>query len=286
MKSTILTIGAALLLLVTGCDKKRDRLFDESPTVRLNESVDNAYAVLQSNPSGWLIKYFPNATQDFGGYTLFAKFTTSVNVELQGDFSYVNLPTSRISTDPNSSYMVYPGAGPILTFDTYNSAIHYFSLPGQFMTNATLIGLVDGGYKGDFEFLVVKATADSVILEGRKTYNKIVMLPIGNSEAATIVQAHKDAVTKFHAYGAYSFEVAGKTLAATFPNTTTKRALRISGNTTNFAYRYTPTGLEFYKDYTIEGVRFKQLTYVAPTGSYTRGYFENAEKTLKLVPGS
>jgi len=286
MKYLLYISSLALLLLLAGCEKKRDRVFSESPTERLNESVDNAYRALQSNQAGWVIKYFPSPVQEFGGYTIFAKFTSSVNVSLQGDFDQVNLRADRVSTDPNSTYLVYPGAGPILTFDTYNSVIHYFGLPGQFFSPNSQIGLIDGGYRGDFEFLVTKATPDSIKLQGRKTLNTIVMTPISGADANSIVQNYKAAVAKFHPFSNYRFEVGTELLPATFPNTLVKRALRIAGVSTNFAYRYTPAGLEFYKEYEIKGVKFKFLTYEGPSAGYPRGFFTNEAKTLKLVPGA
>ena len=287
MKAIIYFTAVFLFLTHVSCDKKRDRFFDVNPTERLSTSVNNAYQTLQANKNGWIIKYFPNSTVEFGGYTLFANFTSNVNVELKGDYNPIYLPSSRVSTDPNSSYLIYPGAGPILTFDTYNSVIHYFSLPAQQFvvpSGQIPIGAVDQGYKGDFEFLVIKATADSVILEGRKTLNRIVMIPISSGDAGSVLQSYKDAVEKFHPLGGYSFEVGDKKISASFLNTVTKRALRPLGTIVNLGYRYVPGGLEFYKEYEIEGVKFKELKYVEPTGTYTKGYFTNDAGTIKLVP--
>jgi hypothetical protein len=64
-----------------------DRIFDESPTDRLNASVSNVYSTLQSNKDGWIIKYYPSSALEFGGYTLFAKFTNGVDVTVEGDMT-------------------------------------------------------------------------------------------------------------------------------------------------------------------------------------------------------
>jgi len=273
------------MFTITSCDKKRDRFFEESPTNRLNTSISGAYQALQSSDNGWIIKYFPSKTVEFGGYTLFAKFTTNTNVELFGDYTPLFLPDRKISKSPNSNYQVYPGAGPILTFDEYNSVIHYFTLPAYEFEGGG-IGAVDQGYKGDFEFLVVKATKDSIILEGRKTLNKIVMVPIPPSEAATIQQSYKDAVAKFHSFGSFVFEIGEDKISAPFFSPITKRSIRPEGTTENYAYRYTPKGLEFYKEYELKGIRFSELKYVEPTGAYNKGYFTNEAETIKLVPQS
>ncbi|EEI92681.1 hypothetical protein HMPREF0765_1773 [Sphingobacterium spiritivorum ATCC 33300] len=272
MKLKLFIIGIAVLSLATGCEKKMDRIFEKSPTERLNASVASAYGELQANKDGWLIKYFPSANKEFGGYTLFAKFTSATDVTIEGD---------RNTTVATSMYTVYPGAGPILTFDTYNAVIHYFCLPGGQYTG---IGANESGMKGDFEFLVTKTSADSIVMEGRKTYNKIVMIPIKSTEAATIAASYRAAAAKFQPFSNYKFEVGTESLPASFGNATTKRALSVAG--VMYSYRYTPTGLEFYQEYELKGVRFKELKYVEPTGTYSKGYFTNDAGTIKLVPQS
>lgn len=272
MKFNILLLGAALSILSIGCEKKMDRIFEESPTERLNASVSSAYSGLQSNKDGWLMKYFPSSTREFGGYTFFTKFSSVVDVTVESDFLTTAAQTS--------TYSVKPGPGPILSFDTYNSIMHFLSLPGYY----TGIGATDSGTKGEFEFLVKSVSPDSIVLEGRKTYNKVVMVPIKSSEAATIVQSYKAAVAKFHPFGGYKFEVGTETINATFGNNTMKRALLAAGNSVYFSYRYTPSGLEFYEEYEFKGVKFKELKYVEPTGTYTKGYFTNDAGTIKLVP--
>jgi len=287
MKLKLFIFAIAILSLSVSCEKKMDRIFDESPTDRLNASVSNVYTTLQANKDGWMIKYYPSSALEFGGYTLFAKFTNSVDVTVEGDMTTLAAQTS--------TYTVVPGAGPILTFDTYNRIFHYFALPGYFNKSSAYqlpgfltaqIGSVNEGMKGENDFLVTKASADSIVMEGRKSYNKIVMIPIKSSETTTIVATYRSALTKFHAFSNYKFEVGTESFPATFATAATKRALLIAGNSKPYAYRYTPTGLEFYTEYDVNGVKFRELKYVEPTGSYAKGYFTNDAGTIKLVPQS
>jgi hypothetical protein len=287
MKIKLFILAIAILSLSVSCEKKMDRIFDESPTDRLNASVSNVYSTLQSNKDGWIIKYYPSSALEFGGYTLFAKFTNGVDVTVEGDMTTLAAQTS--------TYTIVPGAGPILTFDTYNRLFHYFALPGYFNKTSAYqlpgfltaqIGSVNEGMKGENDFLVTKASADSIVMEGRKSYNKVVMVPIKSSEASTIIATYRAALTKFHAFSNYKFEVGTESFAATFSTAATKRALLIAGNTKPYAYRYTPTGLEFYTEYEVNGVKFRELMYVEPTGAYTKGYFTNDAGTIKLGPQS
>lgn len=290
MKLKLFILGISILSLNASCEKKMDRIFEESPTDRLNISVANAYAALQSNKDGWLVKYFPSSALEFGGYTLITRFTNSTDVVVEGDMTTLAAQTS--------TYAVVPGAGPILTFDTYNKIFHFFALPQYYNKNSAYqlpgfitapsspngIGASNEGMKGENDFLVTKVTPDSIILEARKSYNKVVLLPVKSSEAATILGAYRAAVAKFFPLGGYKFEVGAESINAAFSNAATKRALLIAGTATPFSYRFTPTGLDFYKEYEIKGVKFKELKYVEPTGTYAKGYFTNEAGTIKLVP--
>lgn len=285
MKLKLFIIGVFILSIAIGCDKKANRIFEENPTDRLNISVDKVYTVLQANKAGWVMEYFPSKQLEFGGYTLFAKFTNNVDVSIEGDFTTM---APQVST-----FTVVPSAGPILTFDTFNPIFHYFALP-QYFTRleqyqlpgffTSGLGAINEGMKGENDFVVLKATADSVVLEGRKSYNRLVMLPIKASDEATIISTYKAAVTKFYTLGAFKFEVGTETIPATFSNTTAKRALKVADNSVPYSYRYTPTGLSFYKEYELKGIKFKTLKYMEPTGIYTKGYFTNDAGTIKLVP--
>lgn len=289
MKFKLFILGISILSLNASCEKKMDHIFDDSPSDRLNASVEKVYSGVQSNKDGWLIKYFPSSGLEFGGYTLFAKFTNITDVSLEADMTTLAAQTS--------TYTVVPGAGPILTFDTYNRIFHFFALPQYFnkvstyqlpgfITSSSGVGAVNEGMKGENDFLVTKVTADSIVMEGRKSYNKLVMVPIKSADAATIVAAYRAAVTKFNAFSNYKFEVGTESFPATFATAATKRALLIAGNSKPYAYRYTPTGLEFYTEYDVNGVKFRELKYVEPTGVYTKGYFTNDAGTIKLVPQS
>jgi hypothetical protein len=267
-----------LLFINSSCDKKRDRFFDDNPTERLNLSVDNAYKILKSQSNGWIMQYFPSGDLEFGGYNLFTKFNSNEAVEFQAD--YIPKLIESSFSKQLSTYKVYPGAGPILTFDTFNEIIHFFGLPGAYTDE----GAVDSGTKGDFEFLVLKANADSVILQGRKTLNRIVMLPIKTDPAVLIKKIQQNAV-KFDSFSEYNIEVGGKSYEA-FIYSDMKRAFVFDDpeDENIYSYVYTENGLEFYKDFSIKGVKVKKMIYVAPTATYSNGYFENPEKTVKYVP--
>ncbi len=272
MKRNYYLLSLLGLLLFAGCDKKKDRIFEDNPTQRLNDAVANAQTILRSKTDGWIMQYYPGNGADLGGFNIFLKFINNTDVNIQADYTPANANFNTNSV--TSTYKVYAGAGPTLTFDTYNSIFGYFAAPGA------LSGVVsnDGGFGGDIEFLVTKATADSVILKGRKTGNRIVMVPMPASPA-TIIASYKTAWNKYWSPNAYRFETATGNINLSFG-----WFMELESLTDVYSFRVTPTGLDFYETVTVNGITFKELTLKAATATYPNGYYENAAGTLKLVP--
>ncbi|RBQ10396.1 DUF4302 domain-containing protein [Pedobacter miscanthi] len=259
-----------LLLLIpcflfAACDKKRERVFEDSPTERLNAAVANAQTILKSKPNGWIMQYFPGDNAQYGGANLFVNFTSNADVNVQADY---------VSSNVTSTYKVYPGAGPILTFDTYNSIFGFFAAPGAISQQVNN----DVGLGGDIEFLVMKATADSVILKGRKRGNRIVLVPMP-AGSATVITNYKTSYARFYSPNSYRFETAKGQTELEFGWFNSLLSM-----TTTYSVRATETGVSFYAESEIDGIKFKDLTYKPATTAYPNGYYDNAAGTVKLVP--
>ncbi|MDE6073769.1 MAG: DUF4302 domain-containing protein [Muribaculaceae bacterium] len=108
--------------LFQSCLKDQTDFFEESPSERMQATLDNARKVLTSAPNGWVFEYFPDRNLSYGGYVYTVKFDdekATVGAEISpGTFesSYYNFSSDN---------------GPMLTFDTYNSLIHYFATPSS-----------------------------------------------------------------------------------------------------------------------------------------------------------
>lgn len=282
MKKQYLLLPILAVLLFAGCDKKKDRIFDESPAARLNASVDNTYAAIKAKQA-WIFSYYPGANQEYGGFNLFPNFTSAVDVTLQADYAL---------TTQSSTFRVYAGAGPILTFDTYNSVIHYFGLPGYYTGNSTSLGIgaSDSGMKGDFEFLVLTASPDSIVLKGRKYGNVVKMKSVDVNQLPTIVTNYKTAAATFNAFRTFKIEVNGTAYATTATTSTVNgsvrpnRYLNVTAKSMTISFIVTDTGIEFYKEYEIDGLKFSKLKYNAPDATYAKGYYSNTNNTMKLIP--
>ncbi|WP_316804623.1 DUF4302 domain-containing protein [Pedobacter nototheniae] len=291
MKKQFLLVSIVSVLLFAGCDKKKDRIFDEDPTTRLNASVDNVYSAVKTKQA-WIFSYYPGVNTEYGGFNLFPNFTSAVDVTIQADY---------VATLQTGSFKVYPGAGPILTFDSYNSVIHYFGLPAYYTVGngsnptaaqlaAANIGTTDAGMKGDFEFLVLSANQDSILLKGRKYGNIMKMKSVDAAQLPTIITNYKAAATTFNAFRTFKLEVNGTAYATTSTTSTVSgvvrpnRYLNVTGKSISISFIVTDTGLEFYKEYQIDGVKFSKLKYNAPNTTYAKGYYSNSSGSFKVIP--
>ena len=67
-----------LFLLLAGfcfnsCVSEEEDLFDKSAAERMNEALTKYKAILQDDPQGWVMEFYPS-DRSMGGYTYTAKF--------------------------------------------------------------------------------------------------------------------------------------------------------------------------------------------------------------------
>ena len=170
MKAKYLVIIGLLAATVAACSRDEESLFDKPAALRAQEAVENAFDVLSSNESGWEMAYFPNLEASAKGYNMVIKFNKNGNVSVTAKNTATT--ANKIMTDTASTWAVKSDYGPILTFDTYNDVFHAFSDPQG-----------DGaGLLGDYEFLILKATPELVLLKGKKHSAYSVMRPMKNTD--------------------------------------------------------------------------------------------------------
>ena len=169
MKAKYLVIIGLLAATVAACSRDEESLFDKPAALRAQEAVENAFDVFSSNESGWEMAYFPNLEASAKGYNMVIKFNKNGNVSVTAKNTATT--ANKIMTDSASTWAVKSDYGPILTFDTYNDVFHAFSDPKG-----------DGaGLLGDYEFLILKATPELVLLKGKKHSAYSVMRPMKNA---------------------------------------------------------------------------------------------------------
>lgn len=170
MKAKYLVIIGLLAATFAACSRDEESLFDKPAAIRAQEAIENAFDVLTSQEAGWEMAYFPNLEADAKGYNMVLKFNKNGNVSVTAKNAATT--NNKIMTDTASTWAVKSDYGPILTFDTYNDVFHSFSDPKD-----------DGaGFLGDYEFLILKATPELVILKGKKHSAYTIMRPMKNTD--------------------------------------------------------------------------------------------------------
>ena len=117
-----ISLAAALIWGATACQKEVDSVFEDTSAVRMKESLADISEVLTSSEHGWYLEYLLNerlSGATTGGYSMLVKFDGK-KVTAWGD--------AEGSAEPVTSlYKLTTDDGPILSFDSYNRVLHYFS---------------------------------------------------------------------------------------------------------------------------------------------------------------
>jgi len=258
------------LFALNGCKRTEDPVFEQNSALRMTEAVQHAHNILRGNADGWLMKYYPASSKEFGGYTLFAKFISDREVTLTSD-----IDTNSVT----SSYAVIPGRGAVLTFDGYNKVIHFFSEPGA----DSGVGSNDRGMQGDFEFSVIEATAEKVVLKGKKSGNTIEMEPMQAATANQLVTEYQDDAAFFDDFTFFRIKRPNGQAEDLITNLRTFR-LSSDANYPAMSFRVVPGGLELSEAYELDGVKFDQLARKTPTAEYPLGYYTDASDKVVVYP--
>ena len=184
MKAKYLLLIGLFAATTVACSRDEESLFDKSAAERAQEAIETAFDVLTSNEVGWEVAYFPNLEASSKGYNMVWKFNANGKVSATAKNSTTTM--NKMMTDSASTWAVKSDYGPILTFDTYNKVIHAFSDPQE----------NGAGLLGDYEFLILKATPEVVILKGKKHSAYSVMRPM----KTTNLEAYFAACEKMQSY--------------------------------------------------------------------------------------
>ena len=221
-----------LSLSVACTSDDEDDIFDLPASQRLAATIDHARQVLRSAEYGWEFEYYPSATLAYGGVVYTVKF----------DSLTANVGCSLIADSTETSYYrLTNDNGPVLTFDTYNSLLHYFSTPNSDEYEAK---------GGEFEFVIDSIADDLITLYGKKTRNTMYLrrLTAAPSEYA------KKTISIFDHF-VDSIRGTIGTAAIEGKCNPTRRSINIvSGRDTfDVHYTYTDQGIRLYRPLRIGG---------------------------------
>lgn len=246
MKKIIYPIAIALTALsVASCSLHDDSdYFGQSAAERIDAAIEADKSLLESAPNGWKLIYYTGTEYTGGGYTYLCKFKDG-RATVAGDMSE-NYKTCT------SSYNVISDQSAVLTFDTYNELMHKFATP----TSSSI-----DGEQGDYEFLITKATPDSIVLKGKKWGNKMVMTPM---PASLPWKDYIDSVNTVAKKVFYNNKVtmANDSIGHIDIDDYTRRAVYKSGKEkTEVPYYVSSKGIHFQSPIIINGEEVSELVY-------------------------
>jgi len=262
-KLSLIVLGIALL--ATACVKDQEKLFSDSASARLVKAMEAAQKVLTEEPGCWLMEYYPQKSQAYGGYVFFLKFTDT-QVTAWSEIA------ENAADNFTSLYKITNDSGPVLSFDEFNYLLHRFSTPsGSSMRNIYGDTGLYQGYEGDFEFLILKATADEVLLKGKRSGCVIRMTPFEEDQVQYLNDLKTGMSENFKATVQGSiFTISA--FSTTMGNTEYKMEIDRDMRQLTFTkqgseefesrgFMYTPTGIKLYKPYEADGASIEELDW-------------------------
>lgn len=247
------------ILIYSSCTPEEDDLFDKSSAQRIEEAIKTYTDVLTSAPNGWLMEYYPSSSQQYGGYTILVSFDKNGSANIASEVFNADKKTT-------STYVLKQSAGVILSFDTYNEVMHFFSNPA----NPAGIGTNGKGMEGDFEFNIHKATQDSVVMIGRKTKSKIVMTPLAQDVVWKDYLKEIQAADETMYFPSYNY-IAGNieaTVSVSYRNLAITYEEEGTEITVQAPYIVTPTSFKLYETLNIGGINVNELIYKGQSGEH------------------
>ena len=259
-------LAAALL---ASCVYYTDPLFDKSASERVAESLQVYRELLTAQTNGWIVEYYPEKNQKYGGFNLYFRFEGE-DVTVRSEIDPAASVTSIWSTGTDM--------GPTINFDTYNKLLHFFSDPS--IRQGGGYGL---NYEGDYEFVVDSGSAEEFILRGKKTKNTIRMTPLPADlsweEYSLLLQNMKENVNA----PAYKMTVGSSEIS--IAKSVGYNVFFLNTNNARFSAPFivTPTGIKFYEPITILNETFQVFNYHAAEDNIVSDN-QRAEISFVLLP--
>ena len=249
MKKTYRVLFALTALIFTAsCTPEVEDAFDKPSPDRIAEAISETKDILTAAPNGWKMAY--QGSGGFGGFNILCKFDKEDNVFCEEESDHAKA---------TSHYTVQQGQGVLLSFDSFNAALHKYSDPvGKI--NGKAVGKDGKGFQGDFEFRVMSCTKDSIVLEGRKHGDRVVMTPMPEDLTWDSFFTQIATVASGMSSERYNIIIDKDTLPARM-NLHTLHTTDKNGKAVAIPFIYTPQGIEVLKGDSLNGRKLTAFTY-------------------------
>lgn len=248
MKKIYLLLAFILPITLQSCLKDEKNLFAESASDRLNNALVEYKELLSSSDNGWIMHYYAEKNQSYGGYNLLLQFTDD-QVVAYGEIS------GSASSNDTSLYKVTNDDGAVLTFDTYNEIIHYFATPSANNPDAL---------QGDYEFKFIGKSDDrkTIYLKGKKSSNYFSLSKLDESPESYLTKV----LTMSDNFSAPSYEIEINGVLASCSVSNHTISFSYAGDdesivTERLSFCFTPTGFDLYEPKMIGGSEISSFLY-------------------------
>jgi hypothetical protein len=256
----IVYLSMLVAVFVLNACKEDNGIFEESASIRLENALNEYRELLAGSTNGWFGAYYPEEDHKIGGYAMFLKFNSNGNVEISCEIA-TNAPAREVKT---SQWEVIAEQGPVLSFASYNPVMHYFSEP--------YASDVDGRM-GDYEFVVMKASQDTIELKGKKHSNRFILWRnTGNIDPQTYFAQVTKTENDLSEFGMFSFVLKGTRIGVTAViDRTFSIGYKDEDNADKIvkvAYAFTPDGILFYEPFIFQEVSMQNFKWNAAEEKY------------------
>lgn len=252
-----------LSMALVSCKQEYDGVFNQNATERSEAYLSDLKEILVSAPEGWVMDYYLGTNRSNGCYAFLMKFTdTKVTA------------CSELHTDElESYYRLTFDAGAVLSFDTYNTVLHLLATPSAEAYQ---------GKMADFEFLVINASKDEILLKGKRSENYIRMRPL-QQDAPTylseLIKLKEEMIVGFGDGSINGEEVKAELDLDKQMITLYSPTEAFKSFTTSFAF--TTTGFRLYEPFVMKDMSMTDFTYTHETETLTSTASNGAE--LKMA---
>ncbi|MBB4037393.1 hypothetical protein GGR21_003310 [Dysgonomonas hofstadii] len=251
------------ILLMPSCLHEEEDIFGKSASERLNEAQLLYEKILTTPSKGWVLEYIAGDTDATrrGAFNYLLKFENGeVTAAVDQNALYDIAPAIDPYTQITSYYKLEQDMSITLSFDTYNSFLHYYhEQHGSYTT-----------YKGDFEFTIMEAYDDLVILRGKKYGNIMEMHRLADD--VTWDEYLQDVNTVYNQsldYPEFSIFSGANVIAK--GSVLETRQFSFSYENVDYlkSVIYTTTGLKFLEPLVVEGKEAQNFVWDVASATFT-----------------
>lgn len=274
-KSLAILLAAAAMLSLSSCLKEQADVFDTPSSQRMQDYLENVRTILQEPENGWALSYYPGSSSAtcYMGVKFAAQQVTAYSQDA---------PNEAVT----SSYKLTTDDGAVLSFDTYNSVLHYYATASADHYQAR---------GGDFEFDIVSYSKERIVLKGKRSRNLCYLDPLPKDKDATAFLNEMVAAKNALAIVAFSGEVTGGLVEGFLDGTSNTLSIGRKGaessELVNARYMIVPGGegetaaIHFNEPFTFQGVTFQDFVYKEDPEDAQKGTFTGSGIVFqKVIP--